>query len=48
MSRVGGSREHLILKMTVPLDGFVSVLDGPSSWMFGVDQEARVEAEGDV
>ena len=46
MSCVGGSRESLILKMTIPLDGFVSVLNGASSWMFGADQEARVEAEG--
>jgi hypothetical protein len=40
---VGGSRESLILKITIPLDGFVSVLDGASSWMFGANQEARVD-----
>ncbi|SEI20159.1 Dihydrofolate reductase [Rhizobium tibeticum] len=32
---------HLILKMSISIDGFVSDLDGRNTWMFGADQAAR-------
>ena len=34
----------LILKMAMSVDGFVSDLDGPNTWMFGADQEAKAWA----